>query len=335
MRDATLRQLRIFVAAARHLSFSRASGELHLTQPAISMQMKELERLAGLPLFERVGRGLALTPAGEELVRHARKVLQAVADAEDAFAALRGLATGRIGIAVVSTAKYFAPKLLALFARERPGIELRLLVNNRDAVVRAVAENEVDLAIMGTPPPGLDAAATAFARHPLVVVAHPDHPLARKRRVAPAELGRETFLVREPGSGTRAAMERHFARARIAPAATTEISSNETIKQAVMAGMGLAFISQHAIGLELASGQLAIVPVEGLPVMRDWNLVHRREKVLSPAAAAFRAFVLEEGSRFLARWPVHPGPPPPDPVTEEAPAAEPATRAGRSRRRPR
>lgn len=334
MRDATLRQLQIFVAAARHLSFSRASAELHLTQPAISMQMKQLEWQAGLPLFERAGRGLALTHAGEELLRHARRVLQALADAEDALAALRGLAAGRLAIAVVSTAKYFAPKLLALFARARPGVELRLLVANRDAVVRQVADNEVDLAIMGTPPPGLDATATAFARHPLVVIAHPDHPLARQRRVAAAELSGQPFLVREPGSGTRAAMERHFARARVRPAQLSEMASNETIKQAVMAGMGLAFISQHAIGLELAAGQLAVVPVEGLPVMRDWNLVHRREKVLSPAAAAFKAFVLEEGSRFLARWPVHPGPPPPDPAAVE-PGPAPATGARRSRRRPR
>lgn len=318
MRDVTLRQLQIFASAARHRSFSRASAELHLTQPAISMQMKQLEWHAGLPLFERVGRGLALTAAGEELLRHAQRVLQALADAEDALAGLSGLRGGRVAIAVVSTAKYFAPKLLALFARAHPAIELKLLVNNRDAVVRALAENEADLAVMGTPPGELDAVATAFARHPLVVVAHPEHPLAHRRHVAPPELAGETFLVREQGSGTRAAMERFFAKERLRPP-TTEISSNETIKQAVMAGMGLAFISQHSIGLELAAAQIALVPVAGLPVMRDWNVVHRREKVLSPAAAAFKAFVLEEGSAFLGRWPVHPGPPPPDPLVPEPP----------------
>jgi DNA-binding transcriptional LysR family regulator len=321
VRDVTVRQLRIFLSAARHLSFSRASQELHLTQPAISMQMKQLQRIAGVPLFERSGRRLALTQAGEVLLGHVQSVMKTLADAEDALAALKGLRDGRISIAVVSTAKYFAPKLLALFARKRPGVELRLLVNNRDAVAQHLAGNEVDLAIMGTPPRGLGLSAIPFARHPLVIVAHPEHPLARRRRVPVAELEEETFLVREPGSGTLAAMERFLRAAQVRPAATTEIPSNETIKQAVMAGMGIAFISQHAIGLELAAGQLAILPVEGLPVMRDWNVVHRAEKVLSPAVAAFKAFVLEDGSEFLAKWPVDPGPPPPDPVAEASASA--------------
>jgi DNA-binding transcriptional LysR family regulator len=332
MRDVTVRQLQIFVSAARHLSFSRASEELHLTQPAISMQMKQLEGLAGLPLFERVGRRLALTPAGEALLRHAHQVMQALRDAEDALAALKGLRHGRIAIAVVSTAKYFAPKLLALFARKRPGVEVRLLVNNRDAVGQLLAGNEVDLALMGTPPGGLDLVATPFARHPLVIIAHPEHRLGRRRRVPVEELEAETFLVRELGSGTRAAMERFLEKARVRPAALVELASNETIKQAVMAGMGVAFISQHAIGLELATSQLAILAVEGLPVMRNWNVVRRREKVLSPAAAAFEAFVLDEGSAFLARWPVHPGPPPPDPVAAAGDAGGP--RPGEARGAP-
>ena len=303
MRDATVRQLQIFAAAAQHLSFSRASQELHLTQPAVSMQMKQLEHLAGLPLFERVGRGIRLTQAGEELLSHARVVMRALQDAEDAFAALRGLKAGRIAIAAVSTAKYFAPKLLALFSKRHPEVELRLLVNNREAVVRLLADNEVDMAIMGTAPPGLETTATPFARHPLVMVAAPDHPLARRRRIPAAALAGETFLVREPGSGTRAAMERYFAAHGVRPGGSAEMSSNETIKQAAIAGMGLAFISQHTVGLELAAGQLALLHVEGLPVMRSWNVVHRREKRLSPAAEAFKGYVLEEGAAFLKRWP--------------------------------
>ncbi len=303
MRDATVRQLQIFAAVAQHLSFSRASRELRLTQPAVSMQVKQLERLAGLPLLERAGRRIHLTQAGEEVLRCARQVSRSLQEAEDALAALRGLRAGRISIAVVSTAKYFAPKLLALFSREHPEIELKLAVNNRDAVVELLAADEVDLALMGTPPGQVDTVAFAFARHPLVIIAHPDHPMVARRRVPVAALEAESFLVREPGSGTRAAMERFFAAHRVRHAATTEISSNETIKQAVMAGMGLGFISQHAIGLELAAGQLALLNVEGLPVMRDWNVVHRREKRLSPAALAFKEFVLEEGSAFLKRWP--------------------------------
>jgi LysR family transcriptional regulator, low CO2-responsive transcriptional regulator len=303
MRDATLRQLQIFAAVAKHLSFTRAAEDLRLTQPAVSMQVKALETLAGLPLVERVGRRIALTEAGAELLPHAHAVLRSLQDAEDAFAALRGLAAGRVSIAVVSTAKYFAPKLLALFSRDHPELELKLAVHNRDAVVQLLVENEVDLALMGTPPRHLETAAFPFARHPLVVIAAPDHRLARERRVPVRALAAETFLVREPGSGTRAAMERFFAQHHVHPAATTEISSNETIKQAVMAGMGLGFISQHAIGLELAAGQLALVHLEGLPVVRDWNVVHRTEKRLSPAALAFKRFVLKEGRAFLAAWP--------------------------------
>jgi LysR family transcriptional regulator, low CO2-responsive transcriptional regulator len=303
MRDVTVRQLQIFASVARHLSFSRASEELHLTQPAVSMQVKQLEHLAGLPLLERTGRRARLTQAGEEMLRHARVVLRALQDATDAFAALRGLRGGRVAIAAVSTAKYFAPKLLALFSQRHPEVELRLAVNNRDAVVQLLGDNDVDLAIMGTPPPELDAVAVPFARHPLVVVASPGHALAGRRRVPLEALAGETFLVRERGSGTRAAMERFFHQHRVRVRVGTEISSNETIKQAVMAGMGLAFLSHHTIGLELKAGQLALVHAEGLPVLRDWNVVHRREKRLSPAAAAMKEFVLREGSAFLRQWP--------------------------------
>lgn len=303
VRDATLRQLQIFAAAARTLSFSRAARAVHLTQPAVSMQMRELERIAGLPLFER-GRGrLRLTAPGEVLLVHAQRVLKELRDAEEALAALAGLSRGRLTIAVVSTAKYFAPKLLAQFTHRHPKIELRLLVNNRAEVVRLLSDDEVDLAITGTTPHELPLAAKPFARHPLVIVAAPEHPLARRRRLPAAELAGETFLVREPGSGTRAALERFLRSARVHPGRTMEMHSNETIKQAVMAGMGVAFLSGHAVGLELAAGYLVVLPVEGLPVYREWNVVHREGKVLSPAAAAFHAFVLQEGSAFLARWP--------------------------------
>lgn len=302
MNEATIRQIRILVAVAKHLSFSRAAEELRLTQPAVSMQMKALERLAGLPLVERTGRQVALTAAGREVLRHAQAVLRALQDAEDALAALRGLKTGRVSIAAVSTAKYFAPKLLSSFSRAHREIELKLAVCNRESVVQLLADNEVDLAIMGAPPPHLETTAFRFAKHPLVIIAAPDHPLVG-RRVPVKALAQESFLVREPGSGTRAAMERFFGANRVRPATTTEISSNETIKQAVMAGMGLGFLSQHAVGLELASGELALVDVEGLPIVRDWNIVHRTEKRLSPAALAFKAFILKEGRAFFADWP--------------------------------
>jgi DNA-binding transcriptional LysR family regulator len=303
MREATFRQLRILAAVARHLSFTHAARELRLTQPAVSMQVKALEALAGLPLVERVGRRITLTGAGAEVLRHAQVALAALEDAEQALAAMRGLEAGRMAIAVVSTAKYFAPKLLALFARKHPGVELRLAVHNREAVIQSLVDGDVDLAIMGTPPRHLETTAFPFARHPLVVVAAPDHPLAGARRVPVKALAAEHFLVREPGSGTRAAMERFFREHRVRVEATTEIASNETIKQAVMAGMGLAFISRHAIGIELAARQLVELPVDGLPVVRSWNVVYRAGRRLSPAALAFKSFVLKEGRAFLAGWP--------------------------------
>lgn len=303
MRDATVRQLQVLVTVAKHLSFTRAAERLRLTQPAVSMQMKALERSAGMPLVERVGRSIALTEAGREMLRHAESVLRSLQDAEEALASLRGLKVGRVSIAAVSTAKYFAPKLLSLFSRKHPDVELKLAVNNRDSVIQVLMDNEVDLAIMGTPPPHLETTAFRFAKHPLVIIAAPDHPLASRARVPVKALASEVFLVREPGSGTRAAMERFFSEHRVEPASTTEISSNETIKQAVMAGMGLSFLSQHAVGLELSLGALALLNVEGLPVVRDWNIVHRTEKRLSPASEEFKRFVLRDGRAFLADWP--------------------------------
>ena len=303
MRNVTMRQLQVFASAARNLSFSRASEELHLSQPAVSMQIRQLEESAGLPLFERSSKRLRLTHAGEEMTRYAQQMLLGLKDAEDTFLALKGLKGGRIAIAVVSTAKYFAPKMLALFSQQHPEVEMRLLVNNREQVIQYLAGNEVDLAIMGTPSRKLDLIAESFARHPLVVIAPPNHPLARRKRIPLGALEGETFLVREQGSGTRSAMERFFGDRGIQLAVGMEMNSNETIKQSVMAGLGLSFLSQHTIGLELATSQLAILKVEGTPVMRQWNLVHRQEKHLSPAADAFKKFVLAEGAAFLKHWP--------------------------------
>jgi DNA-binding transcriptional LysR family regulator len=303
LKDVTLRQLQIFESASRTLSFSRTSEVVHLTQPAVSMQMKQLEDLAGLPLFERIGRRLHLTQAGEELARHAREVFRTVEQADEALAALRGLQGGRIRVAVTSTAKYFAPKLIALFAKRHPEAVVRLTVNNREVVIAALAANEVDLAIMGKPPDALDTVASEFAEHPFVVAAAPDHPLARRRSVPLSAFAAETFVVREPGSGTRAAMERFFAEHGVEVRIGMTLESNETIKQAVMAGMGLAFISRHTIGLELSVGELAVVHAPGLPVVRAWNVVRLTAKRLSPAALAFEAFVLEEGKAFLRNWP--------------------------------
>jgi DNA-binding transcriptional LysR family regulator len=297
----TLRQLRIFDAAARHLHFGRAAAELHLTQPAVSIQLKELELELGMPLFERMGRRTHLTSVGAELSAHVRDLLVRLREADDAMTSLKGGTAGELHIAATTTSEYFAPRLLAQFRRGVPGLRIRLTVDNREAVVRSLADNTVDLAVMGRAPPELDTVAIPFARHPLAIVAAPDHPLAGRRRLRLAQLAAETFLIRERGSGTRDAMERAFAAQRFRPAEMIETGSNETIKQAVMAGMGVSFLSLHTVGLETATQRLVVLAVAGMPVMRDWFVIQRQRKHISPAAAAFRDYLVAEGARSIQR----------------------------------
>jgi len=299
LKHATFRQLKIFEAVARLLSFSRAAEELHLTQPAVSMQIKQLEQHAGLALFEQVGKRVHLTEAGGEVAKLALGIETRMRDCEDALAAMRGLSGGRLHLAVVSTAKYFAPRLLADFSRRHAGVTVKLTINNREQVIQQLQENRVDLAIMGRPPRSLDVVATAFARHPLGIIASPEHPLARKRRLYLKGLAGENFLIREPGSGTRVSMERVFADGGLKPVISMELASNETIKQAVMAGMGLSFLSLHTVGLELAAGKLVRLDVRGTPVKRDWYAVYRKGKRLSPLAESFCAFLASEGAMLI------------------------------------
>jgi len=301
LRHVTLRQLAVFEALARHRSFSAAARDLHLTQPAVSMQVRQLEEAAGVALVERIGKRIDLTEAGEELARCAREVQARLKDADDTLGTLRGLRGGTLDITVLSTAKYFAPRLLAEFRRRHPEINLRLAVSNREAVLRALSENRTDLAIMGQPPEGLALEARVFAPHPLAIIAPPAHPLARKKRLRLADLAAENLLIREQGSGTRAAMERLFAQQGIGLRSSTEMSSNETIKQAVMAGMGIAFISMHTIGLELKARRLVTLPVAGTPVMRNWHVIHLTRKRLSPVAQTFKDFLLDEGAELVRR----------------------------------
>ena len=299
LQRATLRQLRIFEAAARHLHFGRAAAELHLSQPAVSIQLKQLETDVQLPLFEQMGRRMHLTRAGIELAGHARAVLARLREADDAIDGLKGVSAGELHIACTTTAVYFVPRLLAAFRRDRPKLRVRLSVKNRELVVRDLVDNTVDLVVMGAAPPGLDTVSVAFAKNPLAVVASRDHPLAHKRRVRLEQLVEDTFLIREPGSGTRSAMERAFSAHKFRPRETVEMGSNETIKQAVMVGMGVSFLSLHTTALELATRQLAELKVDGTPVMRDWCVIHRERKRLSPAAAAFKNYLVAEGAGLI------------------------------------
>ena len=299
LQRATLRQLRIFEAAARHLHFGRAAAELHLSQPAVSIQLKQLETDVQLPLFEQMGRRMHLTRAGIELAGHARAILARLREADDAIDGLKGVSAGELHIASTTTAVYFVPSLLAAFRRDRPKLRVRLSVKNRELVVRELVDNTVDLVVMGAAPPGLDTVSVAFANNPLAVVAARDHPLAHKRRVRLEQLAEDTFLIREPGSGTRSAMERAFSAHKFRPRETVEMGSNETIKQAVMVGMGVSFLSLHTTALELATRQLAELKVDGTPVMRDWCVIHRERKRLSPATAAFKDYLVAEGAGLI------------------------------------
>ncbi|CAN5759029.1 LysR family transcriptional regulator [soil metagenome] len=300
MKNATFRQLRVFSEVARHLSFSKAAQALHLTPPAVTMQIKELEGHVGMPLFQRHGRQVALTTPGEYMLVFARRMLSTLKDAEDTAARLQRLEIGTLTIGMVSTAEYFLPRLLGDFRREHTGIEVKLAVGNREELVGMLQTSEVDIAIMGRPPRELATRAEPFAAHPHVFVAAPDHPLVVQGRQSVEALRAYPFIVREEGSGTRAAMEKFFESAHVDMNVAMEMASNETIKQAVMAGMGLSFLSLHTVGLELDNELIAVIDVEGAPVVRAWNVVHMLSKLLSPAAEAFRYFVLERGEAFLA-----------------------------------
>lgn len=298
--NVTFRQLQVFVEVARHGSMSRAAEALHLTPPAISMQIKEIESQLGLSLFDREGRRISLSTVGEYFLVHARRMLLALQDAENAMARFRRLEQGVLTIGMVSTAKYFVPQLLARFRLEHAGIDVRLRVaGNREQLVALMQAGEVDLSVMGRPPKEIGARAEAFAAHPLVFVCPPAHPLLNPGHPPVAELGPYPFIVREHGSGTRNAMQQFFGEHRFEPRIAMELSSNETIKQAVMAGLGLSFLSLHTVGLEVRSGLIHVLDVEDTPVMRMWNVVHLQSKLLSPAAEAFRYFILEHGEAHL------------------------------------
>jgi LysR family transcriptional regulator, low CO2-responsive transcriptional regulator len=299
--NVTFRQLRIFADVARLGSMSRAAASLHLTPPAVSMQVKELESQVGLALFDREARRVSLTTAGEYFLVYAKRLLATLKDAEDAMARLRKLESGRLSVGMVSTAKYFVPQLLTRFRQEHPGIELGLKVGaNREELVALLQHGEVDLAIMGRPPREMATRAEPFAAHPHVFVAPPGHPVLALDRVSAAILADHPLIAREGASGTRALMDRYFHDHHVDPRIAMEMPSNETIKQAVMAGMGLSFLSLHTLGLELRCGLIEIVPAEDCPVVRTWNIVRLQSKLLSPAAEALRYFILEHGEAHLA-----------------------------------
>jgi LysR family transcriptional regulator, low CO2-responsive transcriptional regulator len=301
MRSTTLRQLRVFAAAARHLSFARAAAELHLTAPAVSLQITELERNVGAALFERLGRRMYLTPAGEAALRSSTAILGQLRALEEELAALRGVDGGLLNVGVISAGDYFFPGLLAAFCNRHKDVKVALSVSNRGELLRRLDRNQVDLGIMGKPPEDGDFEAVPFARHPIVLIAAPAHAAARKRALPLAALAGEGFIAREQGSHTREIMDETLRRARIKPNVVLDAASNETVKQAVAAGFGVAFITIHAVAQDVESKRLAILDVAGFPVMQHWYAVHRRGKQLAAVTRAFGEFLRSEGEARMGK----------------------------------
>ncbi|MEO5343577.1 MAG: LysR substrate-binding domain-containing protein [Gammaproteobacteria bacterium SHHR-1] len=296
----TLRQLSLFEAVARNLSYTRAAEELHLTQPAVSMQLKQLEASIGTPLFEQVGKKLYLTTAGEEMLKASRDVLGRLTELENTLEDHHRQVRGPLSVSVVTTAKYFMPHLLGPFVREHPEVEPRLNVTNRAKVLARLKDNMDDLVIMGQVPEGMELNYRPFINNSLVVVAAPSHPLAQEARPIPLErMIQERFLIREEGSGTRSAVDRLFAAQGLRISPYMELGSEEAIKQGAMAGLGVSVISSLSFRLEQSAGLLAVLNVEGFPLIRPWHCVYPKGKRLSYTAQVFQEFLLSQGSELL------------------------------------
>lgn len=287
--SVSFRQLNVFLAVAEHKSITAAAQACHVTQPTVSMQMKELSQAIGLPLYEQIGKQLYLTTAGEALAESARAISDEWARLQQTIDALKGHRTGRLRVAIVSTAKYFVPRILGGFCKDYPEVDISLEVLNRDGVVQRLRQNADDLYIMSMPPDDMQLEQHVFLDNPLVPIAPLSHPLAKKRKLGFAHIRDEPFILREPGSGTRRACNAHFEKHRFAPKVRLELGSNEAIKQAVAGGLGLAVVSMHALAAAPADEGLAVLPLESFPIHSKWWVLYPRGKRLSPVAAEFMA----------------------------------------------
>lgn len=294
IRHATLRQLQVFEAIVRLGSFTRAAEELFLTQPTVSLQVKKLSEAVGLKLLEQAGRQTRPTEAGREVYAACHEIMRTLVDLEMGIANLKGLKRGRLRLGVITTAEYFAPEILGQFCRAYPGIDVSLKVTNRDRIVERIITNEDDIYIVGAVPTDAPALTThAFATNPLVVIAARDHPLVGQRQIPLASIAEEPLILREPGSGTRDAVIKLLGEHGLRPSVHMELGSNEALKHAVVGGLGLAIVSLHTLTLEGVHGPVAVLDVEGFPIMREWHLVYPRDKELSPVSKAFLEFLLE------------------------------------------
>lgn len=301
IRHATLRQLQVFEAIVRLGSFTKAAEELFLTQPTVSLQMKKLADSVGLTLLEPIGRHTRATEAGQELYQACRAIFTALGNIETKFADLKGLRAGKVRLGVISTAKYFAPEMLGEFCNEYPGVDISLKVSNRERIIERILSHEDDLYVLGEPPPGeLELSNYPFAPNPLVVMASRNHPLVNQKNIPFERIAEEPFILREPGSGTRETIVKYFESHGLQPKVRLELGSNEAIKHAVVGGLGLAIQSLHVLTLEGVRGPVALLDVKGFPIMRQWYIVHPRNKELSVVAKAFLEFALAKGPKVAS-----------------------------------
>jgi DNA-binding transcriptional LysR family regulator len=291
LRNATLRQLQIFMVAAEYESYAQAASQLHLTQPAVSMQMKRLSEMVEVDLFVKHGRELKLTSAGKTLLPYVRQITQTLREAGEELDAIKGVRHGLVKLGMVTTTQYFSPRLIMEFTKQFPEIELDITIANRRDITSKLESNELDLAIMGRPPRRVSVTKDRFYEHPYVIIASKSHYLSKQNTISAEQLKGEAFLVRENGSGTRLLLDNFFIEHNLVPPKLHEFTNNESIKQGVMAGMGLAFISAHSIQLERSIKLLSILDLEDMPIMCDWYLLHLSNRVLSPAAEAFKLFM--------------------------------------------
>lgn len=301
MYHASFRQLQSLLLVARYESVSRAADALHVTQPAISLQLRMLEEITGMPLTRKVGRNIQLTAAGEVMVQFSDRILRLWEQAGDELAALQGVTSGTLRIGAVMTAEHLLPPMLVQFTTERPDVRLKLQVGNRGEIVNMLARHEIDLAIMGTPPRELRTNAARFARHPMAFMASPRHPLMKKKRVSLTDVMGANLLVRERGSGTRTAIERLFKERGYPLNFGSEMSSNEAIKRLVSASLGVGFLSVHACALEFEAGLIGMLPMQENPVEADWHIMHLVDQPIPKVAAAFQDFVIDHGQELVRR----------------------------------
>lgn len=300
LRQITLHQLKIFTALARHLNMTRAAETLHMTPAALSIQVKQLAEAMGTPLHEQIGKRLFLTDAGQRVDAASRDVFERLERLAADLAEEKGLERGSLRVSIITTAKYFVPRMLGDFCRAHPGIEVALEVVNRDEIITRLARNLDHLYIMGQAPGNLAVLAVPFMENPLVLVAPADHPLAAQRDIEPARLAEEPFIAREPGSGTRLAAERFFSGHGFQPRVRMTLGSNEAVKQAVAGGLGLAVLSRHTLTLDESSGAFAVLDVRGFPLHRQWYAVYPDGKKLTPVARAFLEHMQGAGAERAA-----------------------------------